>query len=135
LAETRIVCRGDSHYGRVEAMEWADDNDTFGLPGNVVLDILVAEAADCHATSSEARLHTFVSSCTRSRKVVARLECLLQPVARKTGMRQEVDICYADLARWLGAAPLRERLLPARADAEPDQSAHGTVGFGSHVVS
>src|SRR5450755_3474175 len=24
--KTRIVWRGDSHYGRVEAMDWADDN-------------------------------------------------------------------------------------------------------------
>ena len=28
--KTRIVWRGDSHYGRVEAMDWAEDND-FGL--------------------------------------------------------------------------------------------------------
>jgi Transposase DDE domain group 1 len=36
--KTRMVWRGDSHYGRVEAMEWADDNDyIFGLPGNAVL--------------------------------------------------------------------------------------------------
>src|SRR5436190_1071038 len=31
---TRIVWRGDSHYGHVEAMEWAEDNDDdyiFGL--------------------------------------------------------------------------------------------------------
>src|SRR5258707_676227 len=43
----RIVWRGDSHYGRVEAMEWAEDNDDtdyiFGLPGNAKLDALVAE--------------------------------------------------------------------------------------------
>jgi Alpha amylase, catalytic domain/Transposase DDE domain group 1 len=37
---TRIVWRGDSHYGRVEAMDWAEDNDTeyiFGVAGNAVL--------------------------------------------------------------------------------------------------
>jgi hypothetical protein len=37
--KTRIVWRGDSHYGRVEAMEWAEDNNTgyiFGLAGNAV---------------------------------------------------------------------------------------------------
>jgi hypothetical protein len=46
---TRIVWRGDSHYGRVEAMDWAEDNDTdyiFGLAGNVALDAMVAEIAD-----------------------------------------------------------------------------------------
>ena len=35
--KTRIVWRGDSHYGRVEAMEWTEDHDAayiFGLAGN-----------------------------------------------------------------------------------------------------
>jgi hypothetical protein len=47
--KTRIDWRGDSHYGRVKAMEWAEDNDTdyiFGLAGNAALDALVVEAAD-----------------------------------------------------------------------------------------
>jgi hypothetical protein len=26
MIHTRIVWRGDSHYGRVEAMEWAENN-------------------------------------------------------------------------------------------------------------
>src|SRR4030088_2355499 len=46
---TRIVWRGDSHYGRVEAMEWAEDDGEdyiFGLPGNTALDVRVAETAD-----------------------------------------------------------------------------------------
>jgi hypothetical protein len=34
------------------------------------------------------------SSWNRPRKVVARLECSLQPVPGETGMRQEVDIRY-----------------------------------------
>jgi Transposase DDE domain group 1 len=46
---TRIVWRGDSHYGRVEAMEWAESNGEdyiFGLGGNTALDAQVAETAD-----------------------------------------------------------------------------------------
>src|SRR4249920_2084736 len=46
---TRIVWRGDSHYGRVEAMEWAEDDGidySFGLPGNAALDARVAATAD-----------------------------------------------------------------------------------------
>src|SRR6202521_2613790 len=46
---TRIVWRGDSHYGRVEAMEWGEDNGCdyiFGLPGNATLDAQVAATAD-----------------------------------------------------------------------------------------
>jgi hypothetical protein len=45
-SHTRLVWRGDSHYGRVEAMEWAENNDEeyiFDLPGNTALDALVAE--------------------------------------------------------------------------------------------
>jgi hypothetical protein len=102
---TRIVWRGDGHYGRVEAMEWAEDNDAdyiFGLAGNAALDARTAEAAMYlrfhHAMSCKAKLRTFTSflyqanSWTRPRKVVARLECSLQP--GENGMRQEVDIRY-----------------------------------------
>ena len=108
---TRIVWRGDSHYGRVEAMEWAENSGEdyiFGLGGNAVLDARVAETADNlrfhHAASSEAKLRTYTSfmyqanSWARPRKVVARLECSLQPDSggeiTSTGMRQEVDIRY-----------------------------------------
>src|ERR1700676_2815339 len=60
---TRIVWRGDSHYGRVEAMEWAENDGEdyiFGLPGNAVLDAQVTETADNlrfhHAKSSHTKL-------------------------------------------------------------------------------
>ncbi len=46
---TRVLVRGDSHYGRAEVMAWCEDNDIdylFGLPGNKVLQRLVDEAAD-----------------------------------------------------------------------------------------
>jgi hypothetical protein len=108
--KTRIIWRGDSHYGRVEAMEWGEDNNSdyiFGLAGNAVLDALVAKTADNlrfrHALSRREKLRTFTSfmyqasSWKRPRKVVARLECSLQPDAGETtstGMRQEVDIRY-----------------------------------------
>jgi hypothetical protein len=108
---TRIVWRGDSHYGRVEAMEWAENNGAdyiFGLQGNTVLDAIVAKTADNlrfhHALSRQAKLRTYASftyqasSWKRPRKVVARLECSLQPDdgdgITTTGMRQEVDIRY-----------------------------------------
>jgi hypothetical protein len=54
---------------------------------------------------SQTKLRTYASftyqagSWTRSRKVVARLECSLQPDAggtTSTGMRQEVDVRYTD---------------------------------------
>jgi hypothetical protein len=109
---TRIVWRGDSHYGRVEAMEWIEENGDsdyiFGLPGNPVLDKQVAAVADNliihHAKSSQEKVRTYTSfryqasTWTRPRKVVARLECSLQPDTggeiTSTGMCQEVDIRY-----------------------------------------
>lgn len=105
--KTRLVWRGDSHYGRVEVMDWAENNDAdyiFGLAGNAALDALVAKVAlnlrFHHAMSSKPKLRTFATitykagSWKRPRKVVARLECSLQPVAGSTGLRQEVDIRY-----------------------------------------
>jgi len=46
---TRILIRGDGHYGRPEVLDWCEDNGVdyvFGLPGNRVLARLVEEAAD-----------------------------------------------------------------------------------------
>ena len=46
---THITIRGDSHYGRVEVMDWCEANGIdylFGLPGNRGLGRLVDEAAD-----------------------------------------------------------------------------------------
>src|ERR1700745_1248817 len=104
---TRIVWRGDSHYGRVEAMEWAENNDVgyiFGLAGNSVLDALVAETANDlrlrHAAGTEEKLRCYESieyqagSWSQPRRVIARLEASLQPDLKEGGMRQEVDIRY-----------------------------------------
>ena len=47
---TRLVWRGDSHYGRVEAMEWAENNGVdyiFGLAGNTTLRPPLSHGAAC----------------------------------------------------------------------------------------
>jgi hypothetical protein len=106
-ATTRLIWRGDSHYGRVEAMEWLEENDghyIFGLGGNAALDAHVAEAAARlafnHLLGSEPKLRTYVgfeyqaSSWKRPRTVVARLEASMQPIPGEDGMRQEIDIRY-----------------------------------------
>ena len=132
--KTRIIWRGDSHYGRVEAMEWAEDNDSdyiFGLAGNTVLDALVARTADNlrfrHALSRKEKLRTFTSfmyqasSWKRPRKVVARLECSLQPDAGETtstGMRQEVDIRYVVTSLEGSAQHLYENVYCQRGQME-----------------
>jgi Transposase DDE domain group 1 len=132
---TRIIWRGDSHYGRVEAMEWAEDNGEdyiFGLAGNAALDALVAETADNlrfhHARSSKAKLRTYASFMYQAtswkcpRKVVARLECSLQPDAgdttTSTGMRQEVDIRYVVTSLKGSAQHLYENVYCQRGQME-----------------
>ena len=128
---TRIVWRGDSHYGRIEAMEWAEDNDAdyiFGLAGNAVLEASVAQAATYlrfhHAMSRQTKLRSFTSfmyqagSWKRPRKVVARLECSLQPVAGETGMRQEVDIRYVVTSLAGSAQHLYENVYCQRGQME-----------------
>src|SRR5260370_41291652 len=108
--DTRIVWRGDGHYGRVEAREWIEGNDgdyIFGLPGNSTLDALVAKTADNlrfhHAKSRQEKGRTHTSftyqagSWPRPRKVGARVERSLQPDAGQTtshAMRKEADIPY-----------------------------------------
>jgi hypothetical protein len=127
--KTRIIWRGDSHYGRVEAMEWAENNDgdyIFGLAGNAALDALVAEVATNlrfhHAVSSKPKLRTFASflyqagSWKRPRKVVARLECSLQP--GEDGMRQEVDIRYVVTSLKGSARHLYETIYCQRGQME-----------------
>ena len=131
---TRIVWRGDSHYGRVEAMEWAEDDGSdyiFGFGGNSTLDALVAETADNlrfhHARSNVEKLRTYASftyqagSWDRPRKVVARLECSLQPDLREgfwPGMRQEVDIRYVVTSLKGSAQHLYENVYCQRGQME-----------------
>ncbi len=84
---TRIIFRGDSHYGRPEAMAWCEDNDIdyiFGLSGNAVLNAKAAGVADdlkVHRAEDGAdKMRAFTSfayaakSWKRERHVVARLE-------------------------------------------------------------
>jgi len=84
---TRIAIRGDSHYGREEAMSWCEANGVdyiFGLSGNAVLDRLVDAAADDirvrRAEGRHAVLRGYAEtryaakSWARKRRVVARIE-------------------------------------------------------------
>jgi hypothetical protein len=89
--KSRITWRGDSHYGRREAMKWCEENSAgfiFGLAGNAVLDGLCREVADdlCVRRAEEGaeKKRAFTSfqyqakSWDKPRKVVARLEATTQ---------------------------------------------------------
>jgi hypothetical protein len=74
--------------------------------------------------SSKPKLRTFASfvyrasSWNRPRKVVARLECSLQPIAGETGMRQEVDIRYVVTSLEGSAQHLYENVYCQRGQME-----------------
>jgi hypothetical protein len=126
---TKIGFRGDSHYGRAEAMAWAESAGApyiFGFAGNKVLDAKVAELAvhlRCrHALGSEEKLRTWTSfeyqakSWDRPRRVIARLECSLRPDVG--GMRQEVDVRYVVTSMEGTAEHLYEQVYCQRGQAE-----------------
>ena len=106
--KTRLIWRGDSHYGRDAAMEWAENNDAdyiFGLGGNSVLAASIARQADYlrirHAFSGKDKMRSYASfmyqagSWSHPRRVVARLEVSMQPDPNAEGcMRQELDVRY-----------------------------------------
>src|SRR5450631_2298404 len=85
-AKVKILVRGDSHYGRVEAMEWCEEQGVdyiFGFGGNAVLKAMTEEAADVlcveRVTSSAAKLRTFAmlsyaKSWNKERRIAARIE-------------------------------------------------------------
>jgi hypothetical protein len=130
----RIVWRGDGHYGRVEAMDWCDDNGAdyiFGLPGNAALDREVAEISDhlrfWHAWSNEPKIRCYSSfeyragSWTTVRRVIARIEVSLQPdptPLHPDGMRQEVDVRYVVTTLQGDAERLYEGVYCQRGQAE-----------------
>ena len=130
---TRLVWRGDSHYGRDEAMEWAESNGAgyiFGFAGNSVLDGLVAETAQTlrfrHALSTEDKMRCYASfeyhakSWSKPRRIVARLEVSMRLDDRdpRGGMRQEVDIRYVVTSMEGSAQHLYEEVYCKRGQME-----------------
>ena len=129
-----IVWRGDSHYARVEAMDWCDQNGTgyiFGLAGNAALDREVAEAADhlsfWHALSDAPKARCYkafwyqAGSWSAPRRVIARIEASMQPAptpADPKAMRQEIDIRYVVTSLEDDAERLYEGVYCQRGQAE-----------------
>ena len=108
--KANIVWRGDSHYGRVEAMDWCDESGVgyiFGFAGNSVLDAMVAETADhlrfWHALSDAPKARCYkaleykAGSWSAPRRVIARIEASMHPdpsPSHPQAMRQEIDVRY-----------------------------------------
>ena len=116
-----ILVRGDSHYGRVEAMEWCEGQGVdyiFGFGGNAVLKAMTQEAADAlcveRAISSAAKLRSFATlgygakGWNKQRRIVARIEAT----------RKGLDIRYIVTSLKGTAKHLYEGVYCARGQAE-----------------
>jgi hypothetical protein len=120
--KVHILVRGDSHYGRVEAMEWCEQTPgidyVFGFAGNDVLHGLTREAADAiaveRALSSKDKCRGFkafrhgAKSWSKQRRFVARIE------ATPKGL----DVRYVVTSLKAGARYLYETVYCARGNAE-----------------
>jgi hypothetical protein len=94
---TRLTIRGDSHYGRHEAMAWCEANGVhyiFGFGGNDVLDRLVDVAADDvrvrHAESDMPTLRRYAET----RYGAKSWKCLRRVAARIEATCNGLDIRY-----------------------------------------
>ena len=110
---TRITFRGDSHYGRPEAMAWCEENGVdyvFGLAGNRALEALAAAAGDdlkvrrAEAGAEKLRAFTAFAYGAKSwhceRHVVARLEATPRGFDVRyvvTSLEREARHLYEDL--------------------------------------
>ena len=147
--KTKLVWRGDSHDGRDEAMEWAENNGVdyiFGLAGNSVLEAFVAETADHlrlrHLLVKQDKLRCHVSfkyqanSWSQPRRVVARLEVSLQPDPEQEGLRQEVDVRYVVTSLAGSAQHIYERVYCERGQMENLIKLHkAQLALGPHLLS
>jgi hypothetical protein len=132
--KANIVWRGDSHYGRAEAIDWCDTNGVgyiFGFAGNSVLDAMAAEAADhlrfWHALSDAPKSRCYkaldyqAGSWSAPRRVIARIEASMHPdptPADPNAMRQEIDIRYVVTSLDGDAERLYEGVYCKRGQAE-----------------
>jgi hypothetical protein len=120
--KVHILVRGDSHYGRDEAMQWCEEtlgiDYVFGFAVNDTLAALTREAADALATervlSGEGKLRRFkvfrygAKSWDKERRLVARIE------ATPKGL----DVRYVVTSLSAGARHLYETIYCARGTAE-----------------
>lgn len=127
---TRVIWRGDSHYGRVEAMAWCEDNGCdyiFGFQGNSGLDARVVDDAETvllrHAASEHDKVRASIDfehrpkSWQKARRFVARIEVSFQET--KSGhLAQATDIRYCVTSLKGDADHLYEKVYCARGQAE-----------------
>jgi hypothetical protein len=120
---TVITIRGDSHYGRWDAMEWCEQNGVqyvFGLAGNKALDTLVkAETEAVDARWAGASALTVLRDYAETLYAADTWKVRRRVVARIEATYQGLDTRYVVTnIRHCGAQWLYDSLYCARAGAE-----------------
>ena len=137
--KVHILVRGDSHYGRDEAMEWCEENQgidyVFGFAGNEVLHTLTRDAADAvavqRALSGKDKVRGFMAfrygakSWDKERRFVARIEATPKGTGR--------PLCR-HLAQGRRQASLRDHLLRAGQCRELHQAAQEPARLRPHLM-
>lgn len=116
-----ILVRGDSHYGRREAMEWCERHGVdyiFGFGGNAVLAAMMRADADAlcveRAASGEEKLRRFA----RFRYAARGWSSTRRFAARIEASEKGLDIRYIVTSLKGGARHLYERVYCARGEME-----------------
>ena len=120
--KVHILVRGDSHYGRHEAMEWCESQGVdyvFGFGGgNSVLNAMICEQADAlcveRATSGAEKLRRFA----RLRYGAKSWKCERRVVARIEATTKGLDVRYIVTSLKGGAKHLYETVYCARGEME-----------------
>ena len=119
---TRITIRGDSHYGRREAMEWCEDNGIhylFGLSTNTVLAAQVFTKTDEVCVRRAIANLDLVRDYTETRYAAKSWSHPRRVVARIEATRKGLDVRYVVTNITYGAAGwLYDSLYCARGQAE-----------------
>jgi hypothetical protein len=120
--KVRILVRGDSHYGRHEAMEWCESQGidyVFGFGGgNAVLDAMVRDAADALCVARAVKGEQKLRSFRKLRYGARSWGCERRLVARLEATEKGLDIRYVVTSLAGGAKHLYETVYCARGEAE-----------------
>jgi hypothetical protein len=117
----QILVRGDSHYGRHEAMEWCENNDVdyvFGFGGNPVLQAMLSDAADALCVERAIKGAQKLRCFRKLRYGAKSWHCERRLVARIEATPKGLDIRYIVTSLKSGARHLYETVYCARGEAE-----------------
>jgi DDE family transposase len=119
--KVQILVRGDSHYGRDEAMSWCEANGIdyiFGLAGNDVLAAMLHPAADALCVKRALSGAPKLRRCSKLRYGAKSWDEPRRVVARLEATRLGLDIRYVVTSLMGAAGHLYETVYCARGQAE-----------------